>query len=151
MDRLDRELRYTIRKIWPAQSKKLLPLLVPCKTGFWCYYCSDGIKPKGIIFIHADDSHGNKAFSSVCLWFCVSVCVCVRTITHKRMKLWTQSVQIWYRKRLGISYKWHDLHRVTKCKKAIEWRREFALPVLVKFLQRTRLRLIVTSALQVVR
>jgi len=33
MDRLDGELRLAIRKFWPAQSKKLLHLLVPRKTG----------------------------------------------------------------------------------------------------------------------
>jgi len=34
MDLLDRELRRAIRKIWPSPSRKLLPLLVPYKTGF---------------------------------------------------------------------------------------------------------------------
>jgi len=39
MDKLDRELRHTIRKIWPAHSRKLLPLLIPYKTGLCRHHC----------------------------------------------------------------------------------------------------------------
>jgi len=33
MDRKDEELRETIRKLWPIQAKKQLPMLVPPNEG----------------------------------------------------------------------------------------------------------------------
>jgi len=43
-----------------------------------------------ILVTHADESRGSKAFIRVCLFVCVSVCVClfVRTIELKRLKLY---------------------------------------------------------------
>jgi len=38
MDRLDRELRRAVARIWPTQSKKLLPLLMPHTEGVCCFF-----------------------------------------------------------------------------------------------------------------
>ena len=80
-------------------------------------------RPNCFDITHAD---GSKAFSGVCLWVYESVCLCVclsvRMITQKRI---IQSAETW-------SYNWYHFvvktskgqsqgHRVTKCKKAIEW------------------------------
>jgi len=79
-----------------------------------------------ILITHADDSRGSKAFLLVCRWF-TCICVCA----HDKTKMAeTKNHQTWHRD----SPQWalaHQLilgqnvegqaHRVTKCKKAIEW------------------------------
>jgi len=60
----------------------------------------------------------SRLAASVCLWFCLSVCLSVRTLTQKQIiPKCSNLVQgmIWFRVKGQRSS-----HRVTKCKKAIE-------------------------------
>jgi len=72
-------------------------------------------------FTHADDSRGSKAFSGIC----VSVCLFVRTIKPKRLKLKSQNGSQEYsimspRPLLNIRSKSQRSRSEGQCKKAIE-------------------------------
>lgn len=52
MDQADEELRKTIMKIWPLQSKKMIDLLVPQKEGIYAQNREMMNSLDGIVFIY---------------------------------------------------------------------------------------------------
>ena len=78
---------------------------------------------------HADDSGGGKASSGVSLNVCNSVCLSVRTIKPKQLKLQSTNIPRWQsivspRQSISGQKVKGQGHRITKCKnilKAIEW------------------------------
>lgn len=74
MDKLDHELRRTIRKIWPTQAKKQLPLLVPYKSGR-----SISCMPRDISYIFVSSS-----WLRVCyVWPCLTLSKLVKIMFSK--------------------------------------------------------------------